>query len=605
MIFKTLSRILSRHEKREMVLLGCLSLLLSASEVLSIGMIIPIMGLVVDQENTRSGSIYRSFRQLTGTEDFSFFIDILLLTAMALFVLKSLYGLFVVYKQVGFVRRINVRLSKMLLKTYLSKKYEFHLESNSSILFKTIIADVGNLSGGCLKSMLTLGTEIIVTIGIVAFLLWTYPYETFFLISIYGGLLLIINAFQKKKIKVYSSQRDEAYGEFYQSGLEALNGIKDIITYNVERYFLDKFVKGISKYSNSIIKYSIACAIPGPLLRATFFVGIIVWILITVHTKENYLLMLPAIATLGVASLRILPAVSTIYSSLNTLQYYSNSVNIVAKILEREKVSLERSSHRVLQEKKDRFLYTRGPLPIRMEKICFKYRTASIPIFEEFDLIIPANKKVAFVGESGAGKSTLVDIIMGLLSISEGTLYYGEDALNEVNLPNYRRKIGYVPQQIFISDDSLEANVAFGLLPQDVDQKKLNDALKISRIDSFMDQLPEGVKTIVGEKGVKLSGGQRQRIGLARAIYRGPDILILDEATSSLDGRTESQVAEAIDNLSGSLTIIIIAHRMTTIRNADIIYVLDQGNLVGKGHFEFLMKRCEQFRRLGEQASER
>ncbi len=388
----------------------------------------------------------------------------------------------------------------------------------------------------------------------------------------------------------------EIYSEqIYKAAVEALNAIKEIQVYNVRSFFIERFEHAVRKYTNGFVKFTVVSGLPRFLLETILFASVLITLLMSLYFGKAPSELIPMISVIGVASLRILPSVYKIYNNFNLFQYSSNCLDIVYDIL--QETILKEIQEQPLPGK----LLGVKDVPIRLKNITFCYKAAPFPIFESINLTIPAHQTIAFVGESGAGKSTLIDILMGLLTPSKGALYYGHVAINSGNVSDYRKKIGYVPQEIFLSDDNLEANIAFGI-PQDrIDHKQLENVIQISQLESLIGGLPEGVKTPVGERGVKLSGGQRQRIGIARALYHNPEILILDEATAALDGHTEAEISEAIKKLRGNITIILIAHRLTTVEYTDIIYVMDRGKIVDQGTFRELMRNSATFQKIANQ----
>jgi len=599
-MFKKINFILKRSEKKKLLLLFFGTLLLSISEVCSIGIIIPIMDLFVNQEKIKTSFVFNWLYGLTEVQDTTFFLYILIITAIIVFIIKAVFSVFMIYIQQSLAGKIYNRITTSLLTSYLNKPYEFHLENNSSVLFKNVTTEVAHFKAGVLIQFQIICTEIIILFAIFSFLLWTYPRVTLFMISLFSFVIILMYYFQRNRIKTYSAQRQVSNAEFFKSGMEALSGIKEIQVYNVQSLFLNGFSEGIKKYTNSIVKFTAESSAPRYILETLLFTSILSGMLICVYANVNRMEIFPMMAALGVASIRVLPSIYKIYAGTNTLGYYSNSVEIVYKILKEDVSWIESNTINQTNEG-----YTDGhlqdiskPASIRIEGMEFKYRSANSPIFKDLDFIIPLNKTVAFVGESGAGKSTLINILMGLLTPSKGTFYYGQTEITPKNIPEYRKRVGYVPQEIFFTDDTIEANIVFGKPNNQIDYNKLNQVLKMSQLESFIKELPEGTKTLIGEKGVKLSGGQRQRTGIARALYRNPEILILDEATSSLDGYTETEISRAIENLSGSLTIIIVAHRLSTIEHADIIYVMDKGKIVDKGTFAELKQHSLIFRKI-------
>ena len=306
--------------------------------------------------------------------------------------------------------------------------------------------------------------------------------------------------------------------------------------------------------------------------------------------------IIPALTVLGFAAIRVLPAIQRVYTNFNTIRYYSNSLDIVYGVLSEDKAK------KVLESAgSEKFSAFQEFQSLNLKDIEFCYEQAPASIFREFNLTIPKDKTIAFTGETGAGKSTVIDILMGLLMPVKGALYYGQTAITSKNVSEYRKKIGYVPQHIFLIDGTLEANIAFGISENEIDHKQLKHAIQVSQLESTINDLPAGTKTLIGERGIKLSGGQRQRVAIARALYNNPEILVMDEATSALDGYTEAEVTKAIKNLYGKLTIIIIAHRLTTIESADVIYVMDRGRIVGQGSFRELLENSAAFKKIANQ----
>jgi ABC-type multidrug transport system fused ATPase/permease subunit len=602
-MFHKIQFILTRSEKIKLVFIFFGSLILSLSEVVSVGIIIPITALFVAPEKMQNTSVYQWLHQLTGIQDTNVLLKTLVAAGIILFVLKSIYCIFMLYSQQYFAGKVYNRITTKLLASYLNKPYAFHLENNSAILFKNVTAEVAQFKSGVLLSILMVGTEAIIIFGILIFLIWVYPKITLILFLFFGSILVLIYTAQKKKLKLYSTQREQSHAKFFKSGMEALNGLKEIKIYNVKKVFLERFAEGTRKYTDSIVKYMVASSAPRYILETMLFTTVLLGLLISSSINMNQAEIFPMIAALSVAAMRILPSAYKIYASINSLRYYSNSTDIVYNILKNDASVGEKEL--IVPDTKDdgfaRAFDVHEPNSIRLQDIEFQFKTGDSPLFIDFDITIPTNKTVAVVGESGAGKSTLIDILLGLLVPSKGRLYCDDVLISERNIKEYRQKIGYVPQQIFLSDDTLEANIAFGIPEDKIDVKQLKHVLKMSHLDLFVSELPQGTKTFIGEKGVKISGGQRQRIGIARALYRNPEILILDEATSSLDGHTESEISNDIISLSGNLTIIIVAHRLSTIEHADIIYVLDRGKIVDQGTFDELMENSAIFQKIANQ----
>ena len=595
---KKLLFVLSVSHGKKLLFLSLGTLILSLSETLSIGIIIPIMELFVNQEKIHSSQAVKWFYELIGVADTVSLLIFLILTAIVLFIAKTVYALFMLYKQQQYLSSIDNSIKTSVLKAYLEKPYSFHLENNSSILFKNLNNEVNQFISGFLSPVTLIVSEVVITIGIFLLLIFIYPFVTISLLLFFGITLMSVNWLINKKIKSYAVARMVNSEKIYKYALEALNAVKEIKIYNVSKFFINRFSSACEKYTDGYVKFSLVSMLPRYLMEVIVFCVILGALLISIFWNIKISEMIPIMTVMGIAALRVLPSVSRIHTSFSQLHFSSNSLDVIYEILNDK--TIERD------DMADNYFYSgiedTEAKSIRLENISFGYKSRPVPTFEGITVTIPLLKTVAFAGVSGAGKSTLIDILMGLLIPSDGSLYYGETIINADNMLSYRKKVGYVPQQIYLIDDTLEANIAFGIPHNSIDQRQLDHILQIAQLSEFVKDLPDGLKTQVGERGIRLSGGQRQRIGIARALYHNPEILILDEATSSLDGHTEFEITNAIKGLHGKLTIILVAHRLTTIEHSDIIYVIEGRQIVAQGNFQELMEHSPAFQKISGQS---
>lgn len=590
-MLKKIKTILTRTEKIEMIFLFIGSVILSFSEIFSIGVLIPLMGLLLNPKMIESSGFLKKLYLLSGARDIPSFFTLLASSAIVIFLLKGVYSVFLLYKQQRFAGRIYNRLTVGVLNYYINKDYAYHLVSNSSVLFKNICSEVSLFTACIIMPMIVIGSEAIILTGFFLFMFFLYPAATLILVSIAGAVVLGINLFLKKRVKQYAVERNLYSGSYYKYALETLNAVKEIKMFSVQNYFSERFRETVGKYYNSFVKSNIASSLPRYFFETTLFCTVLVVMIVSVHTNKNHASIVPMMSVICLVALRLMPSITKITTNINAFHYSFNSLDMVYHIvLDYDKELPSSTDARgFFDSKKD------GALQLR--DVCFKYSTATKPIFDQLNLNIPLGSTVAFIGETGSGKSTLLDILMGLLIPTSGAVFYADTALTAGNISLYRKCIGYVPQNIFLMDDTIAANIAFGIAVKDIDPVKLQQAIRVSQLETFVKGLPSGVKTLVGEKGVRISGGQKQRIGIARALYNDPDILVFDEATSALDVKTEADLYAAV-NKGLNKTVIFVTHRFSAIETADLIFILDSGRIIKHGKLAELKPDIENFRNI-------
>ena len=390
----------------------------------------------------------------------------------------------------------------------------------------------------------------------------------------------------------------EANKERFRTINESLSSIKITKVLGIEPFFL----KNYSYFSGKFTRYNVLAhvigEVPRYILEAFAFGGIVFFVIIMIARGEKVIDLIPLLSLYAFAAYRAMPALNRLYSAMTTV-YYNTA--IVDKIYEDMiEIGLYKSpeSSRLPEQKESELLFEKE---IKLEKIKFCYDKSTFDVINELNLTIPKNSIIGFVGATGCGKTTLVDIILGLLVPQFGQILVDDLPITERNIKAWQKKIGYVPQEIYLSDDSIRKNIAFGVPENEINEGQVRVVAKIAALDGFIEkELPENYNTIVGERGIRLSGGQRQRIGLARALYRNPEVLVLDEATSSLDGITEEAVLKAIKSAARSRTVLMIAHRLTTLKDCDLIYILDRGQIIEQGTYQELISQNKKFREMAK-----
>lgn len=586
---KTL-QILNKKEKIICIGLVIMSGLQSVLEIFSIGILVPIINLFLNPEMIDESPKLHTLYRWSGASDAIQFLVALVIIAIILFVGKSCWGVLMYYWQQKYTADINRRLSGDTLEDYLHRPYEFHLLNNSSVLFKNINVEVSLFVSHLLSPIIVIISESIVLCGVLFVVVFLYPGATIAALIVIGVVVVGLNQVLKRKIARYAEIRSSFSEQYYQAIMESLQSVKEIKIFNGYDYFVKKYLNSFGHYINSVVKSNALGSIPRYLFESLIFSSVLGVILVGVYSEIDYKQIIPVLAIFGAVSIRLLPSINKILQSINSMHFSSNSLDIVYGIV-------SSAEENTLQGniKSNSNMYHES-LPIHFSNVSFGYASGQHEILNEFNLTINPNTITALVGETGSGKSTVIDIIMGILLPQKGDVYYGNEQIDKGTVEIYRKKIGYVPQTITLIDETIAANIAFGVHVSSREDELLKLAVERAQLASFIDELPDGLQTVVGERGVRLSGGQRQRIGIARALYRDPEILIFDEATSALDVHTEELIYQSIKELKK--TIIIVTHRPTTLAFADMIYVIDKGSIRDHGSYARLCERSEYFTKL-------
>ena len=494
---------------------------------------------------------------------------------LVLFLLKNTYLFLLLLAQSTFTQRFQSRLAVRVLRAYLYAPYHLHLQRNPSELLRNANSEALEIIASVVMPGMILTMELLTVTAILTLLFVAQPAVSIFACVLLGGTALLFMKTLRRRLSHYGERIQFFRGKMVQTVHESLSSVKMTKVLGREDYFLDAFAFSTNGYVEANRFRQIATETPRLILEITAIAGLLgVAAVLTVAGKSPVTITV-TLALLSIALVRTIPSVNRITSALATLRYGDYALEAISqdlKELEVRDVAIRRRDD--------------TPIPlrtsIRFEGVTYQYPGATKPSLTDISLTVERGASVAIIGPTGAGKTTLVDILLGLLDPSEGRVYIDERDLSE-NIRSWQRSIGYVPQDIYLTDDTIRGNIALGIPPKDFDHASLDRAVAAAQLSSFVASLPSGLDTLVGERGVRLSGGQRQRIGIARALYHNPSVLIFDEATSSLDSETEELVIEAVEALRGSRTIIVIAHRMSTIRNCDFAFALRGGMLVASG----------------------
>mgnify|MGYP000433287792 CR=1 FL=1 len=551
----------SPEQKRSFVVLLFLMLCGVFLEMLGIGLILPSVSVVLDTDSVRG---YINFKETSDFEIIALFMSLLVLS----FLIKTIFLVFLSWKQARFSYNTGAYLSKKLLGIYLRQPYLFHTKKNSAELIRNLTLEV-NMFTQVLTALLIIITEILVVIGLIVIVLYVDPRAALSALVIFFLFGYLLEKSLRNKLSSWGVQRQEMDYERLKSIQQALGGIKTTKILAKEKEFEERYSYPNSEIAKLAIRSQTVQAFPR-LWFELLAVSVLSLIIIYYSYQEsNGDALFPILALFAAVAFRLLPSANRLLSSLQSLRFNMVVVSTLKKELSMHKFEeLDGSSL---------------DLPVfnilALNDVTFNYPGRKEKIINNQNFSISKGERVGIIGESGSGKSTLINLILGLIPPTEGSIYIdGNDMLTHRKA--WQKRIGYVPQEVFLDDDSLIKNIAFGVKDKDIDVEKVKDCIKKARLVNFVEKLDSGLDTMVGERGSKISGGQKQRIGLARALYNSPSILILDEATSSLDNKTESGVMKSVYDLTKELTIIIVAHRISTLEGVSRLIELDNGRII-------------------------
>jgi len=575
--------LLERKEKLQFIFLIIGSILLGIIEVLGVSSIMPFIAVASQPELIQSNEylsmIYKAFNF---TSDKTFLIALGALMFVFV-VIRNTYLGFFYYAQTHFTSMRRHSLSLKLFRIYITQKYPFFLNKNSFEFVKNIINEIEYMINGTLLQIVNLITHIFQILLLSAFLFYINPFATLLisvtLIFVYGLIFILI----KKEVRRLGKERYRMNTLRMRVVNEAFWGIKETKINGCEKSFVDSFTYPSKELSRNYTKEEVINVIPKYILEIVAFSSILFFIMMMILKTNDFTMIVSSISVYAYAGYRLMPSVQGLFRSFSKFKY---SIPAASKIV--EEFNNQYSERDFIDEIETRMPFKKE---ITVRGLSFTYDETIKKVLNNINLTITANTLVGFAGKTGSGKTTLVDILLGLLIPQEGSVVIDGVSIDHDNIRNWQQNLGYVPQSIYLSNDTIASNIAFGNTTETIDFKAVRDAAKMAQIDNFiMNELPDQYETTVGERGVRLSGGQRQRIGIARALYRNPSVLVMDEATSALDNQTEKDVMAAIDGLSGKKTILLIAHRLSTLRKCDEIFYLDNGVITKRGKYEELFE---------------
>lgn len=582
-VLKKYKQLLTKRQWSRLLPLFILMLIAGLMETLSVSLIMPFMDIVMNPARIRGRWYIILIQRIFNRDDTKFVLAVIALIMACVYIVKNLYIIWEIRVQQLFVSKSMFDTQKELVAVLMKKPYEYFLQLSSGTMLTMVYNHISNVFA-LLTQVLYMFSELIVAGMLVVTLFIISPIISLLMGTVLLVLMTAISRIIKPILKRASDDNRASSQELYKWILQSIQGIKEVKVLKTEGYFLDKYDRAGRKYVNASCTYTVMNNLPRALIEAVTMAGFFVTVAAFILYGYNIGNMFPVIAVIAMAAIRLLPAANRISGALASIAFSEAYMDELLAFLNNIDTPSNNKSdiYDAVKEKAAGFgiadcYYNWNA--IKIEGIIYRYPNTEVPVLQGASFEVRRDETIGIVGESGAGKTTLIDIVMGLL-VPEA----GDVSIDGTNIQKDIRKwisnIGYIPQSIFMLDDTIRTNVAFGIPIDEIDDDKVWRALDDAALGEFVRGMPDGLETHIGERGMRLSGGQRQRIGIARALYRDPQILFFDEATSSLDNDTEKEIMDSINGLKGRKTMIIIAHRLTTIESCDHIYRVEYGKII-------------------------
>lgn len=572
------SYLFDKKQKYQLIGLGVLILIGGLLETLGVGMILPVMEAIMDPASFMDNALVSRVAELMHIRTSRQFIMVLLGTLIALYVVKNSYLIFQTYVQNTFVTRNRNRMITRVMREFLNRPYEDYLGADIPTVFRLTDSDIPS-AFQLILVMIQMVTEIVVAVSLCLVLVIKSPVMSLFIVVVFLGMTLVITKVLKPRLNAIGHKNQQIQSRIAKWRIQSIYGLKDVKVLHREEFFVRNYYESGAIGANVARNYAVLNNTPRLLIETIFMGAMLLYIMLYISRGGDVAVLVPQLSAFAVAAVRILPGTNRINTYLSEIAYSQPCLDYLYDNLNENMKMDVNGSVTGLTAGENREL----PAMELHDKIVLAHITYAYPnttkyIFKDAYMEVKKGQSVGIMGPSGAGKSTIVDILLGLLHTQEGTITC--DGMNIFdNYPAWLAKIGYIPQSIYLIDESIRDNIAFGIDADKIDDARIWEVLEEAQLKEFVEELPEGLDTTIGDRGVRISGGQRQRLGIARALYHNPEILVFDEATSALDTDTERAVMDAINSFHGRKTMVIIAHRLNTIAKCDVIYKVEDGKI--------------------------
>lgn len=556
-------------------------------ELVGVGSIFPFLSVLANPDVVAQNGVLRALNAWAGLDGGRDFLAFLGVSVLGLIVLTQFSAGYSRWVLVRFNYQLEHDLGIRVLDSYLRRPYGFYLNRNTADLNRILLQEVGLIIAGIVNPVLSFVSAALIALAIVGYLLFLQPLITFAILALVAGGYGFMHWGLRRWLHSLGEERNRANEERFRLSAEAFGGIKALKARGLEDSALRRYTAPSLSYSRTNTKVRLSEVLPGYFMRTLTFGGLIAVLLVLLLQGQTVATILPLMGAFAFAGYRLMPSLEVMLTAFAEFQFREDLLRKIHADVRAEPVPEPPAPIALPFERE-----------IRVRGVSFRYPAAESLAVAGLDLAIPKNTSIGFVGPTGGGKTTILDLLLGLHSPTDGSIEVDGVERNAAALPAWQRLVGYVPQEIFLADDTVAHNIAFGLGEEALDMEAVVRAARTAHIHDFIEnELPDGYETRIGERGIRLSGGQRQRIGIARALYQDPPILFFDEATSDIDTVTEADITRAIRELSGRKTIITVAHRLTTIRDCDAIYVIERGRVAAQGRYEELVASSPAFQR--------
>lgn len=593
-IFKKLNFILTKEQKRYNVIVMIMALLAALLEMLGVSIIVPILDIFLSPDTLMEKWYIKLFAELLYLESSNQIILVICVVMIVLYLLKNVYSAVYCWVSYKFAYKVRGELSVRVLSMYMKQGYSFFVQNNSSRLLQGVTNDIMSVCA-IMEQLFILAGKLLILLSITVLIIVVTPQLSFFLLGLVVFCFILTQLLFRKPMQKCGENVKFYQYRCYQSSLEAIQGSKEVLATNRQNHFVKEYEECVTEENKAHVRRMLGMAAPAYLIEAVCITGLMAMIAFQMTKGGASFELLSDLSVLALAAFRILPALGTILSAVNLIVYSEPGLSAAYETISTVK-ELEKKEY--IEQEADGEKRFKGKVfedRIELDHITFHYQNGedrNENVINDLSLVIKKGSSTAFIGTSGAGKTTLADIILGLFKPQRGKVLMDGIDIEDLG-GRWNQIVGYVPQSIYMTDTTIRQNIAFGVDVDEIDDDKVWKALDMAQLKEFVDELPDKLDTEVGECGVQFSGGQRQRVAIARALYGDPYIIILDEATAALDTETETAVMEAIEALQGVKTLIIVAHRLTTIKNCDTIYRIEGGKAVEVDKKEVLLEEMK------------